>query len=516
MSLSLIAQVVRAKIAESAWIKDTEVRGEKVARYRRYMDGDHDANMTPEMRRLLRIKARENSAEFCDNYMDVVVQTMVDRVTLTAMDSVPSRKAGNNPPAAEDAVAVWTKAVLNFNRLDAMQGDVHESTIRDGNSFVMVGFDNDKQIPKFTHELAYDGVSGIIPVYQSADVSEMDCAIKVWHITSSEGRLVDTLRVNVYYPDRIQKFISTDGTSLTPFREKGVDGKDVTDAGGNIPWLDRAGKPLGIPIVHFRNRGRQNYGLSELENAIPLQDVVNRLWHSLVMTAELSAFRILVAKGFTPPQDLTPGMIVKILNNGGPLSKDDNVDFYALDEGSIEQFLKAIQLATTEIGKVTRTPAPEFMGADDSSGEALKQREIGLIGKVKRFQIKAGNSWEDVFGLAYRLQSAFGNKQPPAFERLYACWKDAEIRNDKVTIENANLIRPVIGDEAFLEIIAPVYGWDDDKVQEILAQAAEQKVAAMEAAMRAMPTFGGRQPSPSNGQMPVNGQSMKQGAIANG
>ena len=135
---------------------------------------------------------------------------------------------------------------------------------------------------------------------------------------------------------------------------------------------------------------------------------------------------------------------------------------------------------------------------------------------MKRFQIKAGNSWEDVFGLAYRLQSAFGNKQPPAFERLYACWKDAEIRNDKVTIENANLIRSVIGDEAFLEIIAPVYGWDDDKVQEILAQAAEQKVAAMEAAMRAMPTFGGRQPSPSNGQMPVNGQSMKQGAIANG
>src|SRR3990167_408425 len=173
MSLSLIAQVVRAKIAESAWIKDTEVRGEKVARYRRYTDGDHDANMTPEMRRLLRIKARENSAEFCDNYMDIVVQTVVDRLTLTAMDSVPSRKVGNTPPASEDAVAEWTRTVLNFNRLDAMQGDVHEGAVRDGDTFVMVGFDNEKQLPRFTHELAYDGVSGIIPVYQSVDVGEM-------------------------------------------------------------------------------------------------------------------------------------------------------------------------------------------------------------------------------------------------------------------------------------------------------------------------------------------------------
>lgn len=495
MSLTLLQQLVRAKIADDAWAEDTRQRAIKVALFRDMVDGDHPSNMTREMRNLLNIKAIEGQGEFNDNYMDIVVQTEAERLTLNAVE------------ADNDAATNWVREVTAFNRLDAMQGDVHEGTIRDADSYVMTSFDNDKQMARFTHELAYDGISGIVPVYTSADVAEMDMAFKVWHIVSDGGKLTDTTRVNAYYPDRIQKWISRDGNQLEPFVEPGV-----TDKDGNIAWVMGDGTPIGIPIIHFRNRGRQNWGRSELENAIPLQHVMNRFLHSFVFAAELTAFRIFKAKGFAAPSGLTPGMIVQILGeNGGPLPKDVIADFEAIDGDDLSQYIMALQWISQEIGRVTRTPAPELMGADDSSGEALKQREIGLIGKVERFQVKCGNSWEDVFGLAHKIHTAFGTKKPPAYERFTARWKDAEIRNDAVMIENAIKLRPLIGDEEAIRLVAPIYEWDEKKIQDILKQMANQRMSNLTDIMTKMPQFGGAngqppmvpgQQPPANGQMP--------------
>jgi len=486
LSLDLVMQALKFQIARDALREDMRIRGERVHRFRRYADGDHDANLTNEMRRLLRVKsAPEGSAEFADNYQDIIIQTMVDRLTLSGIE------------ADNDLATDWAKEVMAFNRLDAMQGDVHEGAIRDADTFIMVSYDNEKQQVRFTHELAYDGTSGVYPVYLSEDVSEMQCAIKIWHITNADGAVKDQLRVNYYYPDRIEKRVSNDGQALIPFKD------DSTDAKGDIPWTDTDGTPLGIPIVHYRNRGRKNWGLSEIENTIPLQNVQNRLLYSLVMAAELTAFQIRWAKGFTPPADLTPGMWVVMTKNGGPLGKNDLADVGVMEQGELLPYLDALRWNAMEMGKISRTPAPEMMGADDSSGEALKQREIGLIGKVERFQIKAGNSWEDVFGLAHKIQTEFGSKKPPTYERFYAQWDDAEVRNDKVTIENAMLLRPLIGDEEVLRIIAPIYEYDEDRIQKILKAADEKKQADMEAAMAAMPTFGGRTMPARNGAPPV-------------
>ena len=49
-----------ADISRDAWYEDARIRGEKVARFRRYRDGNFDANLTAEMRKLLRLRVRQD------------------------------------------------------------------------------------------------------------------------------------------------------------------------------------------------------------------------------------------------------------------------------------------------------------------------------------------------------------------------------------------------------------------------------------------------------------------------
>jgi hypothetical protein len=472
MSLVALSTVLQRRMAIDAWIADQEMRGEKVEMYRNYADGDHPANMTAEMRAALRAVRPDGSSEFTANDMDTVIQMPTDRTVLDTID------------ADTDAASAWAQEVMEASRIDALNLEVHESAYRDGDTFLMVHYDNDGRRAVFTHELAYDGRSGMMVLYRSDDSSEMDAAIKIWNITSTSGTVQNTTRINVYYPDRIQKYTSTDGGAFMPF----VD--DDTDADGVAPWLDRNNQPLGIPVFHFKNRGRKNYGLSEIESAIPLQDAKNRMLHSLVMSSELTAFQVRVAKGFVPKAGITPGGWITITGqNGGPLTKEDVAEVDVLESGDLTQQLAAIQWVSSEIMRVTRTPAPEFMGGDNASGESLKQREIGLLGKVRRFQVTAGNVWEDAMGMAWKIEAAFGT-QPPAYKRFYARWVDAEVRNDTETIKNALMLKDTIGEREFLRLIAPIFKWDEARIDSILAENAAERSKRISELGSSIPSFG--------------------------
>lgn len=89
-----------------AWAADVQMAGEKIALFRRYADGDHRANLTAEMRKLLRISDTGSLNEFNCNYQDLIIQTMVDRLEVTAIE------ADNED--ANEAIA----ALLSANRID--------------------------------------------------------------------------------------------------------------------------------------------------------------------------------------------------------------------------------------------------------------------------------------------------------------------------------------------------------------------------------------------------------------
>ena len=458
MGLDAIQELLARNISRAAWAADNEERGEKVARFRRYVDGEHDAQMTKEMLELLRVKSTDGGAPFTSNKTDDVIQTMADRLKVERIE-------GDNDDATE-----WAATLLDENRFDGLQMDVHDATLTDGDSYILEEWDEEADMSRFCHELAWDGTTGMTVVYASSNKTDLAAAIKVW--TETEQEFADTTRVNIYYPDRVEKFIAKAGLSYTRFVDPRM--PEVWP----LPWVDASGQPLGVPVVPFKNRPRAkgDFGKSELENVLPLQDGLNRTLHSTVVSTELTAFAIYVSIGFTPKAGMTPGMIVTIANKGGsPLTKEQVADFKKIEGSSLSQFIEVARYWEEQIESVSRTPNLSLNA--NLSGEAMKQSEIKLIGKVERFQVKGGNSWEDVLMLAHKMQTVFGSKKPPAFKRWRCVWKDAQIRNDKETVETALKVEPKIGLEAFLRIIAPVYEWDEEDIQNILDSRAKEDAA---------------------------------------
>jgi SPP1 Gp6-like portal protein len=464
MSLDMIQQVLNKDIAAAAWADDNATRGLKVAKFRRYVDGEHDANMTPEMRKLLRVSLDSDSAPFTSNQCDNIISSVTDRLTVERIE-------GETPEATD-----WAAAVMEENRFDGFQMDVHDATLRDADSYVLVEFDNDEQTAKFCHELAWDGSCGMMVIESSDAYDGIMCAIKVWNET--RGAYLDTVRVNIYYEDRIEKYISLDGSNLSHYDDPNLPGV------WPMPWTYPNGDAIGVPVVHFRNkqRGNSGYGKSELEDALPLQDALNRSLHSLVMVAELTAFKINVAKGFNPPAAIMPGMWLKILRTevgtdgvtrSVPLKKDDVADAYSLPGGELTQFIEGSKFFIEQIEDVTRTPQTK---GTNLSGEAMKQNEVKLLGKVKRFQVKAGNAWEDVIKLAQRVTEAFATgSKPPAATKWRTVWADAQLRNDKEVVGNVMLVKDMVGPEETLRLLSPVFGWTEDDIPRLVAAGAQSQ-----------------------------------------
>lgn len=483
MTLDAIQAALNKQISQAAWAADNELRGEKVARFRRYVDGEHDAQMTTEMRKLLRIEASdtEQTSVFTSNQCDDVIQTMTDRLTVERIEG------------DSDAATKWADEVLDANRFDGLQMDLHEATLVDGDSYALVGYNAEDDLPSIYPELAWDGSCGILPVYKEDGKKELAAAIKVWNETKVD--YADTQRVNVYYPDRIEKFIGS-GDRLERYDDP------KSPEVWPLPWVMPNGDPIGIPLIPFSNRrrGAGGFGKSELESATPLQDGLNRTLHSMIMASELSAFRILIAKGFTPPAGLSPGMIVRILgDNNGPLSKDQVAELTALEGSDLEKFIKVAEFFIGRIEAVTRTP--NMTTNTNLSGEAMKQSEIKLLGKVRRFQVKTGNSWEDTLALAARVQLAFSNHEPPPVKRWRTVWKDPEIRNDKDLVDNVIKVKDMISQEESLRQLSPVFSWDEAAIKKIIADREKESQAATVSRIQAFNTqragIDARNPNPA-------------------
>ena len=113
MSLSIIETALRANgrsQSVKAWVQQEDKRAEKIARFRRYADGDHDNHLTTEQRRLLNIRSTSNddSTDFNDNICGIILDTMLDRINLLGVKA-------DNETASE-----WIRKLLERERIDAL------------------------------------------------------------------------------------------------------------------------------------------------------------------------------------------------------------------------------------------------------------------------------------------------------------------------------------------------------------------------------------------------------------
>lgn len=422
--------------ASNSWKATILKRGARVRKYRRYERGDHDADITDQMKAMLRLKTDDADLEdLNDNYMRIVIDKMAGRLMVTTV--TPGGASEDNEQAS-----TWIGEIMKRNDFDALQGELYRGAIRDGDSYALI----DPAKMTWSAEPAYDGHSGVVAIFDPT-TKEPLWACKLWSEADDQNQLLDdtegiqtVMQAIVYQPDEITYWVGR------------VQGSDVMPRIKENKTNAEAWQYGKIPLIHVANQ-RDNYtdyGESEIRPAIPLQNILNRTLYSMTMASELSAFKLYYAIGLEINKDgILPGSVINLT------MKDDAGNIiYDLTPEQVE-FLKSIQIGelggtdltqytgeidklVREISQATQTPIYGVTAEGNLSGEALKQLETGLIGKIYRFQKENTGEIKRLFTMSAELQNVYKNDftKAPEVDDVNILWKSPEILdvNARITV----------------------------------------------------------------------------------
>jgi hypothetical protein len=322
----------------------------------------------------------------------------------------------------------WLKELMLVNDFDAMQGEWIRGAIRDGSAYVMV----DPITGLWSSEPAYDGFSGIEVVFDKLGHNPI-WACKLWSeadtqdITETSASTDNAIvKVVVYQRDRITYWKGSDGSQDV------IPDNDVVEQ--EQKWPLKSGH---LPLVMFKNM-RENYtsyGESELRPAVPLQDSLNAIQHDKIMASKLTAFNIFWSIGFEIDVDgILPGAVLNLtLSDTANSITAEQIEFLKacrvgqFTGADITQYTNQIEKEVMQISQVTQTPIYGVTADGNLSGEALKQLEVGFIGKVERFQRQNTDAFKELISLTAEIQNTFDGENAPAFSNISVIWKSPEL-----------------------------------------------------------------------------------------
>lgn len=394
-------------------LKELSARSGGYRRYAAYYDGDHPlAFATPKFESAFGGLFRA----FADNLCPAVVDAVGDRLTLVGF--------GTETGAETLTEAAWQ--VWQDNRMDERAAQVHSEALCSGDAYLIVWPDEDGQ-PR----LHPNAAAQMVAWRDEERPERLTRAAKVWK-RDEDG----FLRANVYYPDRIEKFVTRNKPSGIPESSRAFERYE--EVGETWPLRNPYGQ---VPVFHFANNPRlDRRGRSELADVVPLQDALNKSVADMLVAAEYVAFPQRWAVGLEVDVDPVTGKVIPPFSPGADrvwAVGDKEVTFGQFDPAGLEQYLKEQDSLRLEIARVSRTPlhyvAP--MTGEFPSGEALRTAEAPFLAKAKRKQVSFGNVWENALEFALLIQGAAGQV------KLSALWEDPTPRGEKESAEAITLKR---------------------------------------------------------------------------
>lgn len=408
-----------ASAAYLHWLaSDYEAQQAHYVNLRRWYDGKHRAHLT---NRLLEFITASTEFPWSLNYLRLPVELLVERLSVTGFDGPPGIGGSfdkGNELRGGSLLGEWWMA----NRMDAMQSQIHRAAIRDGDTYVLIEWDNENGRPVFSHEPAFDGEEGMKVHYLSNLRRTMTMASKRWteERVDERGVAQRVTRLNLYLPDGIEKYIQ-DGRQWGPYREN-------PDDAWPIPW------PVGvIPVVHFRYKDDGgNWGESELDQLIPIQSSLNKSVIDLLTAADISAFQLPTLTGAEWTDDaggITPGTVLSV--------KTADARWGVIPPADLSQLRAVVTDHITWMAQMSRVPLVYFHGSRQvSSAETQQADDSQLVAKVAGESVAFGNAWEDVMYIALKLNQEYGDGRDLARgESLSTEWADFE-RVDRLAVED--------------------------------------------------------------------------------
>lgn len=395
-------------------------RSEMRIKAQEYDDGIHNTQLTERIRAFLNINTEQG--EFNVNYCPLIVNAKADRLKVTGLQVEDKTQ--------KELLWKWWRK----NRMDAKQNIIMRSAILNGDAYVLVEWDSVANIPRFHYEPAYTGY-GVECHYSDERRDEVEFASKQWQINTGQdtGKMG---RVNLYFPDRIEKYYRHDDTEngiWMPYEDEDTNivAQGRMGMAGIIWWTTtrtEGGDPLGIPIVHFKNNDKgEGYGTSELADVFSAQDIINKSMIDLIAAMDANGFPVFVGYGFNwTSLQVGPGAIASVTKDS-PAAKLESIPAMS-PTGLLEMYNTAVM----EAARISGTPMSYFQASGQVAAEGtMKQQEVALVSKVKKTQTDFGNCIEDMFTIARRLHNTFSTEAPlDEDEIIDTVWEMAESRND--------------------------------------------------------------------------------------
>jgi len=315
-------------------------------------------------------------------------------------------------------------------------GEVHKEVLKTGDAYVIVWPDENGNAVIHPNRASQIAV-------EYTDEGQVKFAAKYWHTLDKHVRL------NLFYPDRIEKYVSKEKSegslpeakefvampgTQAPSPASALNNSNI-DARGSRAFPASVPNPYGIvPVFHFANNadlGR--LGRSELEAAIPIQDGLNKSVLDMLVAMEFSAFRQRWAAGIEVEYD-ADGKAVQPFTAGVEklwIAGDPQARFGDFDAAELEQFLKVKDSFRVDIASVTGTPLHYFLqqAGEFASGESLRRSETRFLAKVRDRQESFGQVWADVMSFGLRVEG-----MPDT--QLITEWEDPNPASERERLEN--------------------------------------------------------------------------------
>lgn len=411
-------------LASVEWARELETnRLTDYAELQSYYDGSQNVNIPEKVRVIL-----ENYLGFRANFSDVVVDALAERLHITGFSS-------EDKALADRAWHIWQR-----NNLDEGSAVVTKQTLTKADGFVLVDFDNERNLPR----IRFQSPETIKVEYEDSSNTVISRAAKTWSFFAAhEGKLQQFTRMTIYYPDKIEKYITKGDGQGSKFQQYQEEGEAWP-----LPWTHE-GQPIGVPLFHFRNLwDGDTYGHSEITNVIPLQDALNKAVVDLMVVADTMGFPqryIFGAKAPAGGWNAGPGITWH--------SDNPKATAGAFEQADLSQLIALTSLLINLVAGRSRTPQHLFsISGEYPSGEALKTAEAGLVSKAENRSISFGNVWEDALLYALKLDNIFADGMTHNLEEAYltAQWRDFETRNELLHTQAVILKQPIIGDRQAL------------------------------------------------------------------
>jgi len=395
-----IGRVNGAALALARWLADDDEKQQQhYVRLRKWYDGEQGVPLTDRQREYLAV---DSHFEFAMNYLRLPVDVCVERLHVQGFDG-PDGIGGK-----DGLLAQWWAA----NRMDGVMTQAHRACVKDGDTYIIVSWDNETNMPVFTHETAYDGDEGVKVHYLSNRRREMTAASKRWteRRFNADGRMEAVKRLNVYKLDAIEKYIMNKRGVWEPFIEEG-------DGAWPVRW--EAGI---IPVIHFRwGDDGGNWGESELEALIPIQQMINKAVLDETESADKTGQQVLTLTGAKWPdgQVVAAGDVLSVSAEGARWG--------SVPPGDLSGLQKRVSDNVMRLSQVSRIPLPYFQVTGQvASAETQAADDSQLVAKVTSLSTSIGNSWEDVMITALKVGAAYGTGIPQLKpgETIEVQWKE--------------------------------------------------------------------------------------------